>query len=189
MELVDVTVPMYSRVRAMGLAWARMYRQHLWIGRVIECRYGKCYCEVLNSIILGASRAGDSAVAKINHSVKPWKTTAQQVSDLDHLLVSYLLAVLAINDQVRSCPSLSCSRAVVLGARIFHIWSLTDTAIAPDEFPRNAQVVNGLFPGPLLTANKGDSVVINGQNTLFDPTMCRSTSIVRALSVLSRRMG
>ena len=79
--------------------------------------------------------------------------------------------------------------AVVHGANVFHNWSLTDSGILPDGYPRNAQVVNGLFPGPLLTANKGDSVVINVQNNLLDNTMCRSTSIVREFTILSRRMG
>lgn len=71
--------------------------------------------------------------------------------------------------------------AAVHGATVSQEWSLTAKAISPDGFTRSAEVVNGVFPGPLLTANKGDSIVVNVQNNLLDPSMRRSTSIVRTL--------
>uniref|UniRef100_UPI00403B38C7 Laccase n=1 Tax=synthetic construct TaxID=32630 RepID=UPI00403B38C7 len=49
--------------------------------------------------------------------------------------------------------------------------------ISPDGFNRSAVLVNGTFPGPLITANKGDNFQINVINQLTDPTMLRSTSI------------
>ncbi|KAF8589375.1 multicopper oxidase [Ramaria rubella] len=67
--------------------------------------------------------------------------------------------------------------AVTQGATVTQQWSLTAENISPDGFQRSAEVVNGVFPGPLLTANKGDSITVNVTNSLFDPTMRRSTSI------------
>lgn len=76
--------------------------------------------------------------------------------------------------------SLSLAAAtVVCGATVSETWSLTAQKIAPDGFTRSAELVNGLFPGPLLTANKGDTIMVNVTNNLLDPTMRRSTSIVR----------
>ncbi|KAI0321789.1 laccase 6 [Amylostereum chailletii] len=49
--------------------------------------------------------------------------------------------------------------------------------IAPDGFERSAITVNGIFPGTLITANKGDDMVITLNNNLADPSMRRSTSI------------
>ncbi|KAF8997070.1 laccase [Cyathus striatus] len=47
----------------------------------------------------------------------------------------------------------------------------------PDGFERSAVLINGEFPGPLITVNKGDSVSIPTHNQLTDPGMRRSTSI------------
>ncbi|KAF8490605.1 laccase 17 [Gautieria morchelliformis] len=67
--------------------------------------------------------------------------------------------------------------AAVHGASVVQDWSLAATNISPDGFTRSAALVNGQFPGPLLTANKGDSITVNIHNNLADPTMRRSTSI------------
>ena len=64
-------------------------------------------------------------------------------------------------------------------------WTLAAANIAPDGFTRSAALVNGQFPGPLLTANKGDTIIVNVQNNLADPTMRRSTSIVCLLKQFS----
>ena len=69
--------------------------------------------------------------------------------------------------------------AVVNGANVPQQWTLAAQNIAPDGFTRSAELVNGVFPGPLLTANKGDTITVNVTNSLFDSTMRRSTSIVR----------
>ncbi|KAJ7584002.1 laccase 6 [Mycena floridula] len=55
--------------------------------------------------------------------------------------------------------------------------TISNTVISPDGAPRSAVVVNGIFPAPLLTLNKGDSVDIAVHNALTDPGMRRSTSI------------
>jgi len=69
--------------------------------------------------------------------------------------------------------------AVVSGDIHSHYLSLTAQEVAPDGFKRSAEVINGDFPGPLLTANKGNNMTVTVNNRLFDPTMRRSTSIVR----------
>lgn len=60
-----------------------------------------------------------------------------------------------------------------------HQWTLASKDIAPDGFTRSAALVNGQYPGPLLSFNKGDTAYVNVNNRLSDPTMRRSTSIVR----------
>jgi iron transport multicopper oxidase len=49
--------------------------------------------------------------------------------------------------------------------------------IAPDGFSRSASLANGQFPGPVLSANKGDSLQVTVNNQLSDSRMRRSTSI------------
>ncbi|KAJ6480929.1 Cu-oxidase-domain-containing protein [Mycena sanguinolenta] len=48
---------------------------------------------------------------------------------------------------------------------------------APDGFTRSGVLANGTFPGPVITATKGDTLVVTVNNKLTDPTMRRSTSI------------
>lgn len=64
------------------------------------------------------------------------------------------------------------------GASVTQEWSIAASDIAPDGFTRSASLVNDKFPGPLLTANKGDTITVNVNNNLTDSTMRRSTSIV-----------
>ncbi|KAF8578778.1 multicopper oxidase [Ramaria rubella] len=49
--------------------------------------------------------------------------------------------------------------------------------VEPDGFPRSGALMNGQFPGPLITATKGDRLLLNISNELSDPTMRQSTSI------------
>ena len=63
-------------------------------------------------------------------------------------------------------------------AHVVHDWTIAAADIAPDGYTRSAALVNGMFPGPLLTANKGDHIEVNVYNELADSTMRRSTSIV-----------
>ncbi|EIN06348.1 laccase [Punctularia strigosozonata HHB-11173 SS5] len=49
--------------------------------------------------------------------------------------------------------------------------------IAPDGFNRSTVLAGGVFPGPLIAANKGDEFAINVQDQLHDPTMNQTTSI------------
>lgn len=63
-------------------------------------------------------------------------------------------------------------------AVVTHQWTLANKDIAPDGFTRSAALVNGQYPGPLLYFNKGDTAYITVNNSLSDPTMRRSTSVV-----------
>ncbi|ETW83507.1 laccase [Heterobasidion irregulare TC 32-1] len=49
--------------------------------------------------------------------------------------------------------------------------------IAPDGFNRDAVLAGGTFPGPLITANKGDSFSVNVHNDLVDGTMDLVTAV------------
>lgn len=63
-------------------------------------------------------------------------------------------------------------------------WELAAKTISPDGFDRTAALVNGQYPGPLLKANKGDTIFVNVNNKLNDPNMRRSTSIVCLYNLL-----
>nr|ACO53431.1 laccase 5 [Trametes sp. C30] len=54
---------------------------------------------------------------------------------------------------------------------------ISNAAIAPDGFTRDAIVVNGVFPGPLIQAQKGDRFQLNVVDQLTNHTMLKSTSI------------
>lgn len=64
-----------------------------------------------------------------------------------------------------------------LAETINYNFNIVNANLAPDGFSRSTVVVNGQFPGPLISANKGDTVNVLVQNNLTDPTMRRSTSI------------
>ncbi|KAJ6531414.1 laccase 2 precursor [Mycena vulgaris] len=55
--------------------------------------------------------------------------------------------------------------------------TIANSQIAPDGFQRSSVLANGVFPGPLITANKSASFSLDVDNQLTDPTMLRSTSI------------
>ncbi|KAF5386387.1 hypothetical protein D9757_006713 [Collybiopsis confluens] len=48
---------------------------------------------------------------------------------------------------------------------------------APDGFARTLVTANGTYPGPTLTANKGDTLVVTVHNKLNDPDFRQSTSV------------
>nr|UDP83122.1 laccase 6 [Cyathus bulleri] len=56
-------------------------------------------------------------------------------------------------------------------------FTVNNAKVSPDGFERSAVLINGQFPGPVITVNKGDSVNIPTHNQLTDPGMRRSTSI------------
>ncbi|KAF8896582.1 laccase [Infundibulicybe gibba] len=56
-------------------------------------------------------------------------------------------------------------------------FDIVNAKVAPDGFERDAVLVNGGFPGPVVVASKGDSVQIRTNNKLTNPDMRRSTSI------------
>ncbi|KAG6897671.1 hypothetical protein C0992_012420 [Termitomyces sp. T32_za158] len=49
--------------------------------------------------------------------------------------------------------------------------------IAPDGYNRSGVLAGGVFPGPVITGNKGDRFKINVINELTNSTMLRATSI------------
>ncbi|KAJ8093249.1 hypothetical protein PM082_020735 [Marasmius tenuissimus] len=54
---------------------------------------------------------------------------------------------------------------------------VVNKAISPDGFERSAVLPNGIFPGPLITATKGENFEINVHNDLEDKNMDVLTSI------------
>jgi iron transport multicopper oxidase len=92
---------------------------------------------------------------------------------------------------------LSLFASSALAAVVQYNFDVANGQIAPDGVTRNAVLgmcsdclpaavwlgaVNGRFPGPLITANKGDTLRVTVNNKLTDPAMRRSTTIV-SLSV------
>ncbi|KAM5532254.1 hypothetical protein V8D89_014093 [Ganoderma adspersum] len=55
--------------------------------------------------------------------------------------------------------------------------TISNAAISPDGFTRDAVVMNGVFPGPLITGNKGDRFQLNVVDNLTNHTMLKSTSV------------
>ncbi|KAL0064446.1 Laccase [Marasmius tenuissimus] len=54
---------------------------------------------------------------------------------------------------------------------------VVNAQISPDGFSRNSVLANGVFPGPVITANKGDKFEINVIDELTEISMYKSTSI------------
>jgi hypothetical protein len=49
--------------------------------------------------------------------------------------------------------------AALSGAKsVDYNWKIVNANLAPDGFNRSTVVVNGQFPGPLISVNKGDKV-------------------------------
>ncbi|KAM5544799.1 hypothetical protein V8D89_001697 [Ganoderma adspersum] len=55
--------------------------------------------------------------------------------------------------------------------------TISNADISPDGFTRAAVVVNGVFPGPLITGNMGDHFQLNVINQMTNHTMLKTTSI------------
>lgn len=64
---------------------------------------------------------------------------------------------------------LVCS--AVRAADVNYVFNLQNTQVAPDGFSRNGVIVNGIFPGTLIQANKADTLHITVNDQLTDPTM------------------
>ncbi|CAE6450488.1 unnamed protein product [Rhizoctonia solani] len=73
--------------------------------------------------------------------------------------------------------SASLFASVVLARTVNYNLKITNGTIAPDGVSRSATLVNGGYPGPLIFANKGDTLKIKVQNKLKDPSMYQTTSI------------
>nr|AHD24913.1 putative laccase 9 [Flammulina velutipes] len=57
------------------------------------------------------------------------------------------------------------------------ILDIANDVVAPDGFDRAGVIVNGIFPGTIIQANKDDVLHITANNLLTDPTMRRSLTI------------
>ncbi|KAJ4479348.1 Cu-oxidase-domain-containing protein [Lentinula aciculospora] len=63
------------------------------------------------------------------------------------------------------------------GATVPITLDIVNAVGAPDGFSRSMVTANGTYPGPLITANKGDTLVITVNNQLTDDTMRMSTAL------------
>jgi iron transport multicopper oxidase len=54
---------------------------------------------------------------------------------------------------------------------------IVNQVVAPDGFPRSAALINGVYPAPLIQAQKEDHFAIRVFNELTDATMPLETSI------------
>ncbi|CAE6501885.1 unnamed protein product [Rhizoctonia solani] len=72
---------------------------------------------------------------------------------------------------------LSLFASVVLARNANYSLNIVNARIAPDGVDRNATLANGTYPGPLLVAQKGDTLRVKVRNELTDPSMYRTTSI------------
>ncbi|KAF7783314.1 CAZyme family AA1 [Agaricus bisporus var. burnettii] len=71
--------------------------------------------------------------------------------------------------------SVTATFAVVIGPR--GTITLANSDIAPDGFTRSASLINGIHPGPVITANMGDDIKINVVNDLTDEHQILGASI------------
>ncbi|KAJ8592035.1 laccase [Rhizopogon salebrosus TDB-379] len=92
-----------------------------------------------------------------------------------HILISSFIASINAAAIVSRSQSYPLPQPGVLGPQTSI--TVVNEVIAPDGFPRSATLVDGTFPGPLITAQKGDTFAINVINSLTDDTMFKSTSI------------
>jgi len=81
---------------------------------------------------------------------------------------------------MRFSPALALLAACLpsaLAATVTVDLDIVNGEVAPDGFTRDAVLVNGQYPGPLIKAFKGDRLVIPTHNKLTSTLMRRSTSI------------
>lgn len=61
--------------------------------------------------------------------------------------------------------------ASVLAADVNYVFNLQNSVVAPDGFSRTGVIVNGVFPGTLIQANKDDTLHITVNDALTSPDM------------------
>ncbi|RDB27686.1 Laccase-4 [Hypsizygus marmoreus] len=66
---------------------------------------------------------------------------------------------------------------VIRGAHVNYNLNIVNANIAPDGFNRVGVLVNGVFPGTLIQAQKNDTLHIAVNNQLTNPLMRRSTTV------------
>ncbi|KAJ1303877.1 hypothetical protein OPQ81_008292 [Rhizoctonia solani] len=74
--------------------------------------------------------------------------------------------------------SVSFFASAVLARTVEYNWKAINRDVAPDGVKRNAVLVNGNYPGPLIYANKGDTLKVKVQNKLTNNSMEIPTTIV-----------
>lgn len=67
--------------------------------------------------------------------------------------------------------------ALVQSKTVEYTFDLAHGPVAPDGFKRSAVTINGITPGPVLKANKGDDFMVYVNNGLSDHSMRLSTTI------------
>ncbi|QRV95362.1 Multicopper oxidase [Ceratobasidium sp. AG-Ba] len=87
-------------------------------------------------------------------------------------------AVMARFRLLRATSALSLLTSFATARDVQYIFNIENGNVAPDGVVRNGVLVNGMFPGPLITANKDDRIEIMVNNKLTNSTMRRSTTIV-----------
>ncbi|KAG1888613.1 Cupredoxin [Suillus subluteus] len=90
------------------------------------------------------------------------------------LLISLVSSINAASIVSRS-QSYPLSQPAVLGPKTRI--TIGNKFITPDGFERSATLVNSIFPGPLIAAQKGDDFAIEVVNELKDESMFLSTSV------------
>nr|ABN13592.1 LAC2 [Polyporus brumalis] len=73
--------------------------------------------------------------------------------------------------------TLASSRLVAAAIGPVADLTISNADISPDGFTRAAVVVNNVFPGPLITGNKGDNFQLNVIDNLSNDTMLTATTI------------
>ncbi|KAG8710675.1 Laccase-1 [Ceratobasidium sp. 423] len=73
--------------------------------------------------------------------------------------------------------SVSLFASAVLARTVEYNWKVINRSIAPDGVERNAVLVNGQYPGPLIYAKKGDTLKVKVHNKLTNNSMEISTTI------------
>ncbi|KAG2121859.1 laccase [Suillus clintonianus] len=91
------------------------------------------------------------------------------------ILIASLVSLVNAASVVSRSQSYPLSQRAALGPQT--TLTIGNKVIAPDGFERSATLVNGIFPGPLITAQKGDTFSIDVVNELEDETMFKSTSV------------
>jgi len=91
------------------------------------------------------------------------------------ILITSLITSINAASIVSRSKSYPLPRSGVLGPQT----SITvgNSLISPDGFERSATLVDGTFPGPLISAQKGDNFSIQVINNLTDSSMFLSTSV------------
>ncbi|KAG8794750.1 laccase [Ceratobasidium sp. 428] len=78
---------------------------------------------------------------------------------------------------VQASAALSLFTSSAFADVVKYTLNVANGQVTPDGVTRNALLVNGRFPSPLIKANKGDTLEITVNNQLNDPSMRRSTAV------------